>query len=598
MNLFYQKNLSLYFIGLLIFGLTLSFNFNVRAVGQIFACQTLEEKDNLGRITQITCIFGDDLDENYVDEKIKGRNAKVSCRYRQEDSRAKISHIPNTEFYCTGEGFRSWDKRDKEVKDKAGYLQNQLNDGKEYWVQCDTTNTSINPLDIIGYNLSNDEYPAQEIIKWGTWLDGLDELESIYYKTGSRIRPDEANPRCESCSSNLITSCSKWKPVTNVSTCQIPTATNSVLPTKCTFGANSSTNCAASVSKVEGTDRRFIGSNTYFCNGNNDVFECPGKLQNETYDQIFEKTTDYIQLKNTSCRKTTGLATGVCKLRTPPLPDTFCDFGPFKTGSGNSCAEKISSPINPATDVGVFTENGKFIYCSPKKRKIECDKKFTYKEIFEPKSELDANNNYIDNYEGKDIATSKKSECREISINSSLTCNVSTTKFLNGETTCEVPYACSQDPNVPTVTIPGSNKYGSIYCISSISQPLKGSMIFCEGTRDYDSITDEKIVNGQTGIYLNEYGKQLCASFEVELRYLNPLSPLGLIKTVSTTLYYFAIFYFIVLILINAFSYVRSGEDPSKLKQITESLFNTIAGFIFVLASGGVIVYLINSINP
>ncbi|NBO17401.1 MAG: hypothetical protein EBV07_00700 [Proteobacteria bacterium] len=77
----------------------------------------------------------------------------------------------------------------------------------------------------------------------------------------------------------------------------------------------------------------------------------------------------------------------------------------------------------------------------------------------------------------------------------------------------------------------------------------------------------------------------------------SPLSPLNIIRTITNFLYYFAIFYFIVLMLVNAISYVRSAEDPSELKKIKESLFNTIAGFLFVLLSGSVIVYLLTQIG-
>lgn len=75
-----------------------------------------------------------------------------------------------------------------------------------------------------------------------------------------------------------------------------------------------------------------------------------------------------------------------------------------------------------------------------------------------------------------------------------------------------------------------------------------------------------------------------------------PLSPGNIIKQISNFLYFFAIFYFILLMLTNAFAYVRSGEDPSKLKEIKASLFNTIAGFLFVLLSGGLIISLINQL--
>jgi len=75
------------------------------------------------------------------------------------------------------------------------------------------------------------------------------------------------------------------------------------------------------------------------------------------------------------------------------------------------------------------------------------------------------------------------------------------------------------------------------------------------------------------------------------------VSPIGLIKTLSNFLFYFAILYFVLLILSNGFAYVRAAEDPGKLKEIKASLFNTIAGFLFVLLSGGLIISLINQIG-
>jgi hypothetical protein len=75
------------------------------------------------------------------------------------------------------------------------------------------------------------------------------------------------------------------------------------------------------------------------------------------------------------------------------------------------------------------------------------------------------------------------------------------------------------------------------------------------------------------------------------------LSPIGLIRTLSNFLFYFAILYFVLLILSNGYAYVRAAEDPGKLKEIKASLFNTIAGFLFVLLSGGLIISLINQLG-
>ena len=74
-------------------------------------------------------------------------------------------------------------------------------------------------------------------------------------------------------------------------------------------------------------------------------------------------------------------------------------------------------------------------------------------------------------------------------------------------------------------------------------------------------------------------------------------SPVGLLKTISNFLFYVAILYFVLLMLSNGYAYVRAAEDPGKLKEIKASLFNTIAGFLFVLLSGGLIISLINSIG-
>lgn len=141
----------------------------------------------------------------------------------------------------------------------------------------------------------------------------------------------------------------------------------------------------------------------------------------------------------------------------------------------------------------------------------------------------------------------------------------------------------------------------SIYCGPN------NTMYTCDENYDTTQMYEKNARSGEdiyTGNLLLDYAKK-CYVFDPidfgsrNVKALKPeiLSPVGLVKTISNFLFYFAIFYFVLLMLINGFSYVRAAEDPGKLKEIKANLFNTIAGFLFVLLSGGLIISFINQIG-
>lgn len=71
----------------------------------------------------------------------------------------------------------------------------------------------------------------------------------------------------------------------------------------------------------------------------------------------------------------------------------------------------------------------------------------------------------------------------------------------------------------------------------------------------------------------------------------------GILQRVSQLLYAVAIFLFVFLMIINGIHLVRSGNSPEELKKAKEGIFKTIAGFLFVLFSGGFIISIINSMQ-
>jgi len=67
----------------------------------------------------------------------------------------------------------------------------------------------------------------------------------------------------------------------------------------------------------------------------------------------------------------------------------------------------------------------------------------------------------------------------------------------------------------------------------------------------------------------------------------------GILASISQLIFSASAFLFILLIIINGIKYVRSAGDPTELKKAGQGLFNTIAGFLFIVFAGGFIINLI-----
>lgn len=76
-----------------------------------------------------------------------------------------------------------------------------------------------------------------------------------------------------------------------------------------------------------------------------------------------------------------------------------------------------------------------------------------------------------------------------------------------------------------------------------------------------------------------------------------PLGYIEIFQRISQTIYAVSVFLFVLIMIINGIRFVRSGNNPEELKKGKEGLFNAIAGFLFVLFSGGFIIYMINSMQ-
>jgi len=530
------------------------------------------------------CVFGDDIDETKWKGPEKDENAKVSCYYNFDKCKTTIPGIANVTLYC--------------LPKTTGY--------KELWNDTTSLDPKSNSLfyKCTGAARKKSDFyrgtPDIEIeSKAEGWLSTYryNYVKSIDYKFEVSM---VAAVSCVPCESNFSSSCNLIK-----STCSIDLTTKT-----CNFGADSATNCVATISA--NVNKKKEGSFTYFCSANSRLVQCNGDRTTSKYSDILESS--YSQIKSgSSCRFYTSTSgTQTCKLKNTSSKDNTCQFGPATTQ--NSTSNPLYKSCPDDTSEGTTTVNGRFIYCSPSNIKVSCTSTASYKELFNPDELKDDNTGlkYYD-YSGKsltDIAkTEKGCELVTTSIKPKPGCSVTSSSKVGDE--CSIPKDCFNDSNQPTrVSLGGVyNNEGGLYCINKgDGKADKGTVHFCQATitgsgsvlKSYSQISEIKTVSGLENVYFKSGGSTSCSASptiyaEVKLRKSNPLSPIGLIKNIASFLYYFAIFYFIVLILINAFSYVRSGEDPSKLKQINESLFNTIAGFIFVLASGGVILYIINS---
>jgi hypothetical protein len=93
---------------------------------------------------------------------------------------------------------------------------------------------------------------------------------------------------------------------------------------------------------------------------------------------------------------------------------------------------------------------------------------------------------------------------------------------------------------------------------------------------------------------------KMCKYVSVKLGVVEPeklYSPLALINTAADFIFWLAVVIFILNILSAGFDYVRSGDQPDKLKEASDHITGTIFGFVFILVVGGVINYIIRTLR-
>jgi len=507
---------------------------------------------------------------------------RKSCFFNLNSSKCKLSQGSKV-FYCVGEGINT--------------RNSSLSSINQKFLEC---NNSITVTDIY-----TNDFPEYDLIGVSS-PRGYSAINTLTYNL--KDASDLQIKGCKLCGSNLLSSC----PGALRSECNINLSAKT-----CIFGSNSNTNCAAPISVTEGKKKE--GSFTYFCASGNKVVQCDGDKTGSSYSDILE--SNFTQIKSGSgCRfYSSSSGTESCKLKSSPTTDNTCKFGPLTTQ--NSTSNPLYKSCPDDSSEGTNTINGRFIYCSPNNVKVSCTSRTDYKTLFNPVELTDGTTGllYYDYSSRRTLTDRAKNNhgCELVSTTIAPTpgCSINTSSQVGDE--CTIPKDCYNSSSQPTrIDLGGTDGVGGLYCINRgiYADDFKenvGTVYFCKATltgssytlKPYSRISEITTKNGIENVYFVSGGSTSCSNspsinINVKYRELDPLSPLGLIRSASTFLYYFAIFYFIVLMLTNAFAYVRSGEDPAALKKIKESLFNTIAGFLFVLLSGGVIVYLINQFTP
>jgi hypothetical protein len=600
-NLFYQKKLPIYLIAFSFLFITLTFNKTVLA--QVVTYKSCSTANNI-------CEFGDEWAE--TDNTFGGELKQISCL--NGGGVKDLSWINNKRFFCVGAGIR-------QTKFENDNYLNTLNNGYIYkgldaqtpvdpssyegWVECDKSYGSG------GYSPTDITLVSQLVIRDYTPSDNLNPSSLKYFFTGTNRG---LKPGCVKCNAKNIVNCPSYipQPVNPTVDCNITTTDS------CTFGSTTSTtNCA----KVTNTslNRKVQGGKTYFCNSDNKTVVCDTALTTVSYDSMFVQvmsggTREYkdietnYRLSPNNCKLLSTVNTNSnCQLKSTSISDSTCTFGP--KASSNSSTFKNCATLE--TGEGSTTINSKYVYCAPDNKKIQCDQQITYNEMFGPSQNASGEKDYTGKSSSTLTSSALSKGCKLYSTPTG--CNVTSSATPGAD--CFVPKSCFETNKLVTIKI--NNDFYGLYCISKSNRnSFEGNLYVCPVSSggspyDYSSIANIDNSNGYVSFSnspITHKGNSvtpasLCERYtdsfiSAKYRELNPLSPLGLIRSASTFLYYFAIFYFIILMLTNAFAYVRSGEDPAALKKIKESLFNTIAGFLFVLLSGGVIVYLINQFTP
>lgn len=542
---------------------------------------------------------------------------KKTCNVNTETNlgKANTDWLPYN-YFCIGA--QKYDTREQGNNlDNPNY---KPADPNSVWVECSQQPAPGIPVvrssaDLVDTIVTPKLSIAQKTIVVPPAPGGFMGSKTVYLDTFSWTEIEYKQKRlpsnCKLCTGSTISSCANWKKP-SPSLCKIQTS-----GTTCTFGnvdgQSANQNCANTrapyedrrVEKINGEDYTFFcGTKGRGTSQDGLVYRCKGKIIN-SYDQVF-----FTEPKNPAdpsspklyksprpeynCDTTTEIKEQ-CDLKGGEQFNTSCIFGSYVSTASDT--KKNCAFDNQKFEYRDATGSYRHIVCTPDNVKYTCDnsvKNVPYTTLFSPTF-----NNAKGGFDYQGTKITKNYDCKPYAPPAEETCTINTKVTKNGD--CVVPVGCFKNNKYERTKI--GDEEVALYCMSkSGSNKLDGYIYYCPLNSDgtAKNYTDISVENNKY-VYLSSFGSE-CKRYtdtfvNIKLRQSDKFSPLGLIKAVSNLLYYFAIFYFIVLILLNGFAYVRSGEDPSKLKQINESLFNTIAGFIFVLASGGVILYLINSIK-
>ena len=501
-----------------------------------------------------SCQFGDSLDE------VAQISENTDCFNNPSAGKVINSWQPDKTYICAGEGVN---------KGPEGTVEYTL---KGVWVTCNSTG---NPTTQTVMNV-----PVKDI----PWLSS--KVRSITYSLKSAL--PSGCQRCSDTNGNgyvSIDECPGFKAKTTVDECVVTAQKN------CTYGTTPGKTCGTNsqIHWIRGSGVAKV----YACSGENKGVECDPGVYGQDYSQIFTDSTNKV-IKNTiNCRFTPDLLSGGnvnCTQNTVPTL-TGCTFGPYSTGSTTyrNCAESVPGE-------GEKNVSGKFQYCGPDNNKYQCDTQINYNSLFGPNT----TGTGAKDYTGKTLTSTARSGPYNCKPLAAINCNVQANLT---EVNCAVPENCFNGGSGVKY-----NSEGDIFCISDGGSTTAGKKYICKGS--FGTLTYSDVATKSGGVIslksayadpakcmlVSDYNLSF-PSTSLKIKIQADYSPVGLLKTISNFLFYVAILYFVLLMLSNGYAYVRAAEDPGKLKEIKASLFNTIAGFLFVLLSGGLIISLINQIG-
>lgn len=329
-----------------------------------------------------------------------------------------------------------------------------------------------------------------------------------------------------------------------------------------------------------------------------------------------------------SCNNLESIKNTECNL---DLNDSVsCDFLKCLNKSTNS---------KPFTDIDFTggsqgTRRERTLFCAPTQgytssEKIVCSNKVTvgtteqvvtynmaYESMYTPSSSLKGVCKFQSDY-SKDKNLIDKINQIGPSNSCSLSNDLSTEISKTDKSGCDNPSLCQANNTF------SAGEGENIFCVQEGSDPTKGKKYICKssyykrnqgalpcvgGNRltqisDYTSAI-EAIERSNSGNYcdseipckgVDNYVEEI--KLERTISRLLPLGYTGILQRLSQLLYATAVFLFVLLMIINGIHLVRSGNSPEELKKAKEGIFKTIAGFLFVVFSGGFIISIINSMQ-